>query len=146
MFLSLITSTFSWGQVAKTQVLSLSIKPVATGFELSWPENSARTGTYQFFYRELYGSDPTWLSVGNPIQGPASSLVFNTQKNVEFAAQYLNQNNQAEAIGYIAAGVLNEPILKGRTILVIDSLISVEAQSQLATLKNDLLASGWFFD
>ena len=146
MFLSLITSTFSWGQVAKTQVLSLSIKPVATGFELSWPENSARTGTYQFFYRELYGSDPTWLSVGNPIQGPASSLVFNTQKNVEFAAQYLNQNNQAEAIGYIAAGVLNEPILKGRTILVIDSLISVEAQSQLATLKTDLLASGWFFD
>ncbi len=146
MFLSLITSTFSWGQVAKTQVLSLSIKPVATGFELSWPENSARTGTYQFFYRELYGSDPSWLSVGNPIQGPASSLVFNTQKNVEFAAQYLNQNNQAEAIGYIAAGVLNEPILKGRTILVIDSLISVEAQSQLATLKNDLLASGWFFD
>ena len=146
LFLSLITSTFSWGQVAKTQVLSLSIKPVATGFELSWPENSARTGTYQFFYRELYGSDPTWLSVGNPIQGPASSLVFNTQKNVEFAAQYLNQNNQAEAIGYIAAGVLNEPILKGRTILVIDSLISVEAQSQLATLKNDLLASGWFFD
>jgi hypothetical protein len=146
LFLSLITSTFSWGQVAKTQVLSLSIKPVATGFELSWPENSARTGTYQFFYRELYGSDPSWLSVGNPIQGPASSLVFNTQKNVEFAAQYLNQNNQAEAIGYIAAGVLNEPILKGRTILVIDSLISVEAQSQLATLKNDLLASGWFFD
>ena len=146
LFLSLITSTFSWGQVAKTQVLSLSIKPVATGFELSWPENSARTGTYQFFYRELYGSDHTWLLVGNPIQGPASSLVFNTQKNVEFAAQYLNQNNQAEAIGYIAAGVLNEPILKGRTILVIDSLISVEAQSQLATLKNDLLASGWFFD
>ena len=146
LFLSLITSTFSWCQVAKTQVLSLRIKPVATGFELSWPENSARTGTYQFFYRELYGSDPTWLSVGNPIQGPASSLVFNTQKNVEFAAQYLNQNNQAEAIGYIAAGVLNEPILKGRTILVIDSLISVEAQSQLATLKNDLLASGWFYD
>jgi len=146
LFLSLITSTFSWGQVAKTQVLSLRIKPVATGFELSWPENSARTGTYQFFYRELYGSDPTWLSVGNPIQGPASSFVFDTQKNVEFAAQYLNQNNQAEAIGYIAAGVLNEPILKGRTILVIDSLISVEAQSQLATLKNDLLASGWFYD
>ncbi len=146
LFLSLITSTFSWGQVAKTQVLSLRIKPVATGFELSWPENSARTGTYQFFYRELYGSDPTWLSVGNPIQGPASSFVFDTQKNVEFAAQYLNQNNQAEAIGYIAAGVLNEPILKGRTILVIDSLISVEAQSQLATLKKDLLASGWFFD
>lgn len=146
MFLSLITSTFGWGQVAKTQVLSLNIKPVATGFELSWPENSARTGTYQFFYRELYGSDPTWISVGNPIQGPASSFVFDTQKNVEFAAQYLNQNNQAEAIGYIAAGVLNEPILKGRTILVIDSLISVEAQSQLATLKNDLLASGWFFD
>ena len=107
LFLSLITSTFSWGQVAKTQVLSLRIKPVATGFELSWAENSARTGTYQFFYRELYGSDPTWLSAGNPIQGPASSFVFNTTKNVEFAAQYLNQNNQAESIGYIAAGVVN---------------------------------------
>lgn len=146
MFLYLITSTLSRGQVAKTQVLSLNIKPVATGFELSWAENSARTGTYQFFYRELYGSDPTWLSAGNPIQGPASSFVFNTTKNVEFAAQYLNQNNQAESIGYIAAGVVNESILKGRTILVIDSLISVEAQSQLATLKNDLLASGWFFD
>jgi hypothetical protein len=146
LFLSLITSAFSWGQVAKTQVLSLSVKPVAGGFELSWPENSSRTGNYQFFYRELYGSNPAWLSAGNPIQGPASSFIFNTPKNVEFAAQYLNQNNQAESIGYIAAGIVNEPISKGRTILVIDSLISVEAQSQLSTLKNDLLASGWFFD
>lgn len=146
VIVTLILSNLSFAQVAKTQVLSLFVKPVAEGFEVSWPENNARAGTYQFFYRDLYGSDPTWKSAGDPIKGPSNKFTFFTTKNIEFAAQYLNQNNQTEAIGYIAAGVLNEPILKGRTILVIDSLISVEAQSQLTTLKNDLLASGWFYD
>lgn len=142
----LFFSHLSFAQVAKTQVLSLFVKPISDGFEVNWPQNNSRTGTYQFFYRELYGNDRTWKQAGEPIKGPSNQFIYKTTENIEFAAQYINPNNQPEAIGYIAAGNLDEPLLKGRTILVIDSLISVEAQAQLSTLKNDLLASGWFYD
>ena len=138
-----LTSTIS-AQVAKTQVLSLSVKPVSEGFELNWPDNATRTGNYQFFYRDLDVPNGTWQSTGDVVKGPASSYLFKTDKNVEFAAQYLNPNNQAESIGYIAAGVVDYPIFKGRTILMIDSLISAELQNEIQQLREDLLASGWF--
>ena len=96
-------SHLGFAQVAKTQVLSLTISPIADGFEIEWPENSSRTGTYQFFYRELYGTDRAWKSAGEPLKGPSNKFTYKTTNNVEFAAQYLNPNNQAEAIGYIAA-------------------------------------------
>ncbi len=147
-FLSLILSVFilntAIAQVAKTQVLPLSVKPITDGFELNWPENTSKTGNYQFFYRDLDIPNGAWQSTGDLVKGPAKSYVFKTSKNVEFAAQYLNPNNQAESIGYIAAGIVDYPISKGRVILVIDSLIAADLKNETQQLQQDLLASGWF--
>lgn len=147
-FLSLILSVFIFNtaiaQVAKTQVLPLSVKPITDGFELNWPENTSKTGNYQFFYRDLDIPNGAWQSTGDLVKGPANSYVFKTSKNVEFAAQYLNPNNQAESNGYIAAGIVDYPISKGRVILVIDSLIAADLKNETQQLQQDLLASGWF--
>ena len=148
LLFSIISTLISQAQVAKSQVLALSIEVTQDGFNIQWPINNQRTGTYLVFYRDLKTEGSVFQTAGPNKKGPAQSYTFNTKLNyVEFLVQYVNSNNQLESIGYIAAG--NQyvaPFFKGRAILLVDSLISVEAVSQLTTLKKDLLASGWFYD
>lgn len=145
---SILSIVITHAQIAKNQVLALSVEVTQDGFNLQWPVNNQRTGTYLVFYRDLKTSASTFQTAGPNKTGPAQSYTFNTKLNyVEFLVQYVNSNNQLESIGYIAAGnKYVAPFLKGRAILLVDSLISLEAVSQLNTLKKDLLASGWFYD
>lgn len=148
LLFSIFSTLVSTAQVAKTQVLALSIEVTQDGFNIQWPINNQRNGTYLVFYRDLKTEGSVFQTAGPNKTGPAQSYTFNTKLNyVEFLVQYVNSNNQLESIGYIAAGnKYVAPFLKGRAILLVDSLISVEAVSQLNTLKKDLLASGWFYD
>lgn len=148
LLLSIFSIVTAQAQIAKNQVLALSTEATQDGFTIHWPSNNQRTGTYAVFYRDLKSIGSVFQSAGPNKNGPAQSYTFNTKLNyIEFLVQYINSNNQLESIGYIAAG--NQyvaPFFKGRAILLVDSLISVEAVSHLNTLKKDLLASGWFYD
>lgn len=148
------TLIFTWmsfasieAQVAKTQVLNLFVNPTSNGFDINWPENTSRTGTYSVFYRDLFKEGAQWTSAGSSLKGPASKYNITTSNNLEVLVQYLNTSNQLESLGYIAASKnLDHFVAKGRTILLVDSMISASLKNEIDTLKSDLIASGWFYE
>jgi hypothetical protein len=134
------------GQVSKNQSLMLNIITKVDGYEIVWPANVSRTGKYSVFYRNSEQPTSFFQPVGPDIMGPAQKASFKTNlRKVEFYVNYTNPNNQTEALGYISACNDYSPQFeKGRVILLIDSVLNTKLPTHIDTLKNDMLANGWF--
>ena len=143
LILSVITCS-AYAQVAKEQVLQLSVTTNPSGgITISWP-SVEWTGSYQIFKKEINSND--W---GQAIATLAGNISNYEDKNVPIGTAYDYQviqlsGTSANALGYVYAGnqLKNSPIKTG-LILLIDSNYIIPLTDEIDRLISDLNSEGW---
>ncbi len=130
-------------QVAKTQVLSLQVIPSSSGINITWPNDANFTGTYSVYGRPMFLNKT--FEFFNNVPSTKNTFLISTGGNqqMEFlVTKTLNGTNQS--IGYIWAGNNFMPeFKKNHIVLLIDSQFIHPLKSEIQTLENDLMKSGW---
>ena len=127
-------------QVAKTQVVQVEATTSGSTISLKWPKETY-SGTFDIYARNF--GDVNFAKITS-VSGSTNTYDDKTgATNKEFLV-IKNNGTGADALGYIYAGnKYDAPIKKGGIVLLIDSSYISALSSEIAQLKQDLIATGW---
>ncbi len=132
-------------QVSKNQVVQ--VQAVSTGnnqIVLKWPSEPSFTGNYLIYSRNGAEDSIGQFQLISTVAGSQSQFIIDNHPNQREYLVAKSLNNQTQALGYIWAGnKYKVPFKKGHLILLVDSSIHANLQTEIYDYKMDLIASGW---
>jgi hypothetical protein len=134
-------------------MLSAQISESPAKIRLQWPD-PAPVGSYEVFRKSknaaswekvatLSGS-ATFYEDTNVAVGKAYEYRLIAKPNVESGFEMVLDFNNRIKHGYIFAGIKIPPVeFRGKVVLLVEAEQAAELETELETLKNDLVGDGW---
>jgi hypothetical protein len=135
-------------------MLSAQISESPAKIRLQWPGYTTPTGTYEVFRKSknatswekvatLDGSE-TFYEDTNVVVGKGYEYKLITKPNIEPGFDIVMDFNNKPKQGYIFAGIKIPSVeFRGKVILLVEAEQAAELETELETLKSDLIGDGW---